>query len=40
MKQFRLIVGEFQTAWLNAAEWTLEHMKQFEVFENYYIEWR
>lgn len=41
MKQFRIVIGRMATKWLDASEWSLKDMKQFEgMSNNYYIEWR
>lgn len=40
MKEFRIVVNGKATAWLDAASWTIEDMKQFAEFGNYEIEFR
>ena len=40
MRQFRVVIGNKATEWLNADEWTLADMEQWKEFGNYQIEWR
>lgn len=40
MKQFRIVIGRMATKWLDASDWSLLDMKQFEEMGNYQIEWR
>ena len=40
MKQFRIVINEIASEWLNQAEWTIQDLEQFQEVENYYIEYR
>ena len=40
MKQFRVIIGNLVTEWLDADEWTAQDLEQFLEFGNIQYEFR
>ena len=40
MKEFRIVFKNGYTEWLNADEWCVEDLAQFEEFGDYQVEYR
>ena len=40
MKEFRIIIGQLVTEWMNADDWSVEDMNQWLEFGAYNIEYR
>lgn len=40
MLKFRIVLNGIASKWLDAREWTVHDMLQFQEFGNYYIEYK
>ena len=40
MLEFRIVIGKIASKWLDARNFTIKFLEQFQEFNNYYIEYR